>query len=85
MGETSRYCKAYPAEKFREFNGWTQQRETTTKVWFLHESYAVTEGIYPNEEVIFDATSDEWKQFCREKLQFNVPQWENEHASRSAE
>ncbi len=40
---------------------------------YLHENYVVTDGIYLDENVIFDGVTDEWKLFCQEQLGFRLP------------
>jgi hypothetical protein len=93
MGE---YCKAYLAEDFRAFEGWSEnadnmdtemveedgeekevQREITDDtVLYLQENYVVTDGIYKDEHVIFDDVTEEWKTFCEDQLDFEVPEFE---------
>jgi hypothetical protein len=49
-------------------------RELTDDAYlFLQENYVVTDGIFMDEHVIFDAVNDEWKRFCREELGFEMP------------
>ncbi len=51
-------------------------RELTDDVYvYLHESLVVTDGIFENENVIFDNVTPEWEAFCREELKFQVPDW----------
>jgi hypothetical protein len=45
-------------------------------ILYLHESYIVTDDIYNDEHVIFDNVTDEWKRFCHETLNFEVPVYE---------
>ena len=45
-------------------------------VLYLHDSYVVTDDIYKDENVIFDKVTDEWKAFCTESLQFEIPDYE---------
>lgn len=45
-------------------------------ILYLHESYIVTDDIYNDENVIFDNVTDEWKRFCHETLNFEVPVYE---------
>jgi hypothetical protein len=40
---------------------------------YLHDSYVVTDGIYKDENVIFDVVTDDWKRFCHETLEFEIP------------
>lgn len=37
---------------------------------FLQENYTVTGGIFLDENIVFDKTTPEWIQFCRDTLKF---------------
>ncbi len=51
-------------------------RELTDDVYvYLHESLVVTDGIFENENVLFDNVTPEWEAFCRDELKFQVPDW----------
>ena len=53
------------------------KRELTDEEFlYLQENYVVTDGIYLDENVIFDDVTEEWKRFCTETLKFEVPVWE---------
>ena len=41
---------------------------------YLQENYVVTDGIYLDENIIFDDVTDEWKEYCDNILKFEVPQ-----------
>lgn len=43
---------------------------------FLHDSYVVTDGIFEDKNVVFDKLSPEWKKFCAEKLNFEIPSYQ---------
>lgn len=45
-------------------------------ILYLHDSYIVTDGVFNDEHVLFDKVTDEWKRFCHEKLEFEVPEYE---------
>jgi hypothetical protein len=40
---------------------------------YLQENFAVTDGIYIDQYVIFDEVTPEWEEFCKTSLQFEVP------------
>ena len=82
------YCKAYPASRFREFGGWGEYARPVSPnsdtppggpgdddglVLYLQENYAVTAGIFQDEEVVYDRVTPEWVEFCRQGLQFSPP------------
>jgi uncharacterized protein len=43
------------------------------QIVFLHDDLTVTASMWPGEEVIFDAVTDEWARFCAAELGFAVP------------
>ena len=43
---------------------------------YLQENYAVTDGIFLDENIIFDEVTPEWIDFCQHTLQFNIPVYE---------
>lgn len=87
MARMGKYCKAYPMERFREYSKWTENpaapgANTTeqaggegNKYFFLHDTYIVTRGVYVDEMIVFDSVTEDWIAFCREKLQFEVPEF----------
>jgi hypothetical protein len=40
---------------------------------YLQETYTVTDGIFLDENVLFDAVTPEWEEFCRGPLAFEPP------------
>ncbi len=40
---------------------------------YLQENLVVTDGIFKDENIIFDKITPQWEAFCREQLQFCVP------------
>ena len=43
---------------------------------YLQEDYLVTDGIYKDENIIFDNVTPEWKEFCHQTLEFEIPVYE---------
>lgn len=41
---------------------------------YLQEDLVVTDGIFRDENVLFEDASEEWKTFCEETLEFEVPE-----------
>jgi hypothetical protein len=97
MPQMGKYCKAYLADRFREFPNWTEnlqnlQKEKKTEngketevertklkdndILYLQENYVVTDGIFKDENIIFDKVDDEWKAFCTDVLKFEIPNYE---------
>lgn len=44
-------------------------------ILYLQDTYVVTDGIFQDENVIFDAVTEEWKAFCQAKLEFSIPDY----------
>lgn len=40
---------------------------------FLQENFTVTKGIFMDEDIVFDDITSEWKDFCKNTLNFEVP------------
>ena len=45
-------------------------------ILYLQENYVITDGIYKNENIIFDRVDEEWKMFCEQVLEFKIPVFE---------
>lgn len=45
-------------------------------ILYLQENYVVTDGIFKDENIIFDKVTDVWKEFCHKDLQFEIPVYE---------
>lgn len=43
---------------------------------FVQENLVVTNGVYKDESIVFDAVTPEWQTFCRDVLEFEVPPYE---------
>lgn len=44
---------------------------------YLQENYAVTDGIFLDENIIFDDVSPEWIEYCTNELKFELPVYES--------
>jgi hypothetical protein len=42
---------------------------------YLQENYVVTDGIFKDENVIFDDTTSEWVEYCQRVLGFEIPEY----------
>ncbi|MCI0338087.1 MAG: hypothetical protein L0226_10950 [Acidobacteria bacterium] len=40
---------------------------------YLQENYVVTNGIFLDENIIFDDVTPEWIDFCKNSLKFEIP------------
>ena len=64
----------------REENGTVVEapRELTDNSFaYLQENYTVTDGIFLDENTIFDAVTPEWIEFCTGSLKFELPAYES--------
>lgn len=52
---------------------------------YLQENFVVTDGIFLDEHIIFDAVSPEWIDFCKTSLKFEVPVYEAVNRGESSE
>jgi hypothetical protein len=48
-------------------------------ILYIQENYVVTDGIFKDENLIFDNVTDEWKEFCHGTLAFEIPVYEPIH------
>ena len=40
---------------------------------YLQENYVVTDGIFIDQNIVFDNVTQEWVSFCKDTLQFEIP------------
>ncbi len=86
-----KYCKAYPIEKFRAFDKWSENipetevvtaengdtsAEASERFLYLHDTYVVTDGIFGDEKIVFQDVTPEWVEFCQNELKFELPDYE---------
>ena len=45
-------------------------------ILYLQENYVVTDGIFKDQNIIFDNVTDEWKEYCHSNLAFEIPVYE---------
>lgn len=45
-------------------------------VVYLQENYIVTNGIFKDENIIFDNVTTEWIDYCQQTLHFEIPEYE---------
>lgn len=76
-GIPRRYCRAYKLADLRRFPGWRQAIEPAAgdgSFVFLHVDLRVTQTISPDEGVLYNDQSVEWRTFCTEQLHFQIPE-----------
>jgi len=48
---------------------------TDDDLLYLQENYAVTDGIFIDEHVVFDQVTPEWMDYCKQSLRFELPDY----------
>ena len=43
---------------------------------YVQENYVVTDGIFKDENIIFDQVTPEWIAYCQQTLKFEIPVYE---------
>lgn len=92
MKQMGKYCKAYEITKLMEFPGWTEhvknveaptsgdgkiaKEQALGDFYYLQEDFTVTDGIFLDENVVLDAVTPDWIEFCRHTLKFEVLNYE---------
>lgn len=76
-----KYCKAYHLKDLRQFSSWTEKHEENEEdlshddVVYLWDDFTVVRSpIIPDKGLIFDEVTPDWRAFCRETLQFEIPE-----------
>lgn len=88
MAKMGRYCSGFLVSDLRKFPGFQPnldrlrpaegesvagRRELTDDdVLFLHEDFAVTDGHWRDQHVVFESSDEAWKTFCSAELGFAV-------------
>lgn len=65
-----------PKERDGEENAKVRSELTDSDYLYLQEDFTVTDGIFLEQNVIFDNVTPEWKAFCLNELKFEVPVYE---------
>ena len=50
---------------------------TDESIMYVQENYVVTDGIYKDENIIFDNVTTEWIEYCQQVLKFKIPEYES--------
>lgn len=50
---------------------------------YLQENFTVTDGIFIDENIVFDSDTPEWLDYCKNTLMFEVPNYETAQAQSS--
>lgn len=44
-------------------------------ILYVQENLVVTDGIFKDEHIVFQTDTEEWKGFCKDVLQFEIPEY----------
>ena len=53
--------------------------------FYLQENLVVTDGIFIDENIIFDNITPEWEAYCKDDLKFEVPDYETARVAAASE
>lgn len=74
------YCRAYSLADLRRYPRWPADPAAgpgaagdAEVIVFLHDDLTVTSSMWPGEDVLFDAVTGQWAEFCAAELGFRVP------------
>jgi hypothetical protein len=82
------YCKAYQLKQLQSFPRWpdntavlpadkdnAMQRDLDgDDVVYIHDNLVVTDGIYKDENILFESSDSDWSDFCMNELAFEIPE-----------
>lgn len=54
---------------------------TDGDILYLQDNFTVTDGIYLEENIIFDQVTPEWTDFCKNSLGFEIPSYQAARAA----
>lgn len=75
------YCKAYHLKDLRQFRLWKEKRDenepelSDDAIVYLWDDFTVVRSpVIPDKGLLFDDVTQEWQNFCKETLQFVIPE-----------
>ncbi|MFE4108014.1 hypothetical protein [Almyronema epifaneia] len=69
--EQTENIRLQPSDK--DENTSAKRSLTADSFLYLQENYVVTDGIFKDENIIFDEVTPAWKEFCHTVLEFEIP------------
>jgi hypothetical protein len=79
-----KYCKAYYLKDLRAFGSWQERpgvkddagaELNDDSIVYVQDNYVVTRDVDPDQDVLFDKDSPEWRAYLRDKLEFVIPDY----------
>jgi hypothetical protein len=72
--DSRRYCKAYLVSQLRPSAEWQPSGDVLDDdIVYLHQDFTVTRSMWHGEDVLLDAVTAEWREFCEGTLAFAIP------------
>jgi hypothetical protein len=77
------YMKAYRLGDVQRYRGFSPSSAASRSlaadsIVYVREDLAVVTGCFGGDPVLFESAAPEWTRFCRDELDFQVPDWEAE-------
>ena len=61
----------------------TTRAPRENEFFYLQENLIVTDGVFLDENIIYDKVTPEWEKFCENILKFEVPDYSSRAASQT--
>ena len=74
-----KYSKAYKLGDLRQFSHWTEHVQKDSEdlpddtICYLSDDFTVARSPFADEVSLFTRVTDEWQEFCKNHLQFEIP------------
>jgi hypothetical protein len=60
-------------------------RELSDKAFlYLQDNFTVTDGVFLDQNIIFDSVTAEWVDYCKNVLEFEIPEYQRRRAQAEA-
>lgn len=75
-----KYSKAYYLKDLRAFPNWKElDREDKDElndesIVYVQDNLTVVVDVFNEEDYLFNDVTDDWKAFCKDKLEFEIPE-----------
>ncbi|MCB1033749.1 MAG: hypothetical protein KDD47_07940 [Acidobacteria bacterium] len=85
-----KYSKAYYLKDLRSYDGWKELERSDgdelsdETIVYLQDNYTVVKDVFDEEDYIFSDVDDTWMSFCKEKLEFEIPDFGSAGATSEA-
>ncbi len=75
MKNIGKYCKLYSLNEVNKYSDFQMKASTDKDYVFIQDDYTVTADVYKDENIIFDDVNEQWIDFCKNELCFNIPDY----------